>query len=56
MAVEWRIIDGHSPKIRLWLANITWVNSYAKFEDLLKTSAVISKICFEHRQILCKDF
>ena len=40
--------NGYLANVRLWISNITWVHMHAQFEeDLLNTSAVISKTIFE---------
>ena len=47
----------HSIKVRAWFGQITMLHVHAKFEEnLLKTSAVISKTIFEQRRMLYQDY
>ena len=43
--------NGCSAKVRLLLDHITWIHILAKFEELISTSPVISKISFEQKEI-----
>ena len=46
----------HSAKVTLRPGHITWVHIHAKFEDLLSTSAIISKQHLEQKEVLHQDF
>ena len=47
--------NGQSVKVRLWLRHTTEYTLMTRLEDLLNTSAVISKTIFEQRRMLFQD-
>ena len=55
VAVKWRYNE-HSANIRLSLGHITQQHIHAKIEDLINTTAVLSKTCFEQRGMLHQEY